>query len=135
MATLLGGVTLPAQTLWVDRFAVAQAVQTVSYTLTGTAVIYTTLQAGRVITLEFGETTAWLSRTTVDALWALAATGAAVAFQFDETLRQAAGGFESAVRRYTATVRFAHHLAPALDLRPLEPLLDQYIGTIKLIEV
>jgi hypothetical protein len=135
MAISLGDITLPAQTLWVDRFAATQAAQTVDYTLGGNAVVWWTPQAGRVITLEFGETTAWLSRDTVEALWALAAAGGVVPFQFDERLRQAAGGVEDAVRGYTADVMFAHHLAPAIDLRALEPLLDQYIGTIKLIEV
>lgn len=135
----LGGITLPRQTVWADRFSVQTHAQQVAYTVAGNPCWMATKQLGRIITLEWSENTAWLDRATAQALWDLSMAiipvrDAALPFHWVETLRTPTG-VEISPRSYSALVIFAHHQPPALDLKPIEPNLNQLVGTIKLLEV
>jgi len=70
----LGNIALPADLHWVDEFDWMAIEQSEDYTLTGALVVQTgTRHAGRPITLS-GDW-AWVTRSTVKALQALADTG------------------------------------------------------------
>jgi len=74
MAITLAGITLPADLRWTDEFAGHGVGQTITPTLTGALVVEETAQpVGRPITLESAGA-AWVERSTVEALAALAAT-------------------------------------------------------------
>lgn len=70
----LGGVTLPADLAWPDRYAWQPVVNATEYSLTGALIIQSaTKLAGRPITLQGADNRAWATRTTVEAVKALQA--------------------------------------------------------------
>jgi len=65
----LDGISLPIDLLWSDEFSWSNVSQNVKRSLTGSLVIQEAHQTkGRTITLEGDETSAWIDRTTVEAL-------------------------------------------------------------------
>lgn len=65
---------LPNDLLWSDEFSWGPVVSTLSYTLTGSLVIEQgKKQAGRAITLQADQDMAWVSRATLNQLYAWAA--------------------------------------------------------------
>jgi hypothetical protein len=80
MSITLGGITLPADLAWPDRYAWPPVVVNTNYSLTGALIAQSAERlAGRPITLQSADGRAWVDRTTVDALTALQAAGAALA--------------------------------------------------------
>jgi hypothetical protein len=76
MSTLLhhnlAGITLPRGLIWVDEFAWQAPVRAVEYSLTGALVIDSARRAaGRPITLEGSADQGWVSRSQLQALYAL----------------------------------------------------------------
>ena len=87
---------------WTDEFGWSPVVQTADYTITGALIVASALRlAGRPITLESEQTTAWITRAACNTLaqWAavpgaeltLLLRGAARAVMFDNTR----GGFSA----------------------------------------
>lgn len=76
MAITLGAVTLPDGLRWVDEYQWGGGVQAeIGYSVTGALIIEESAkQAGRPITLEGDESSAWVTRATLDALATLAGT-------------------------------------------------------------
>lgn len=73
MATV-GGVTLPDDLAWPDRYAWQSVTVVTEYGLTGAPIVQSAeKQAGRVITLQSTPDRAWVTRATVDSLKALQA--------------------------------------------------------------
>ena len=121
----LGGLALPSGLQWTNRHSSQAIQQTLDYALDGSPVIYSAAKSGGLlITLESLEDSGWFSQTQADAVMALAnqVLGAtqALFFSFDD---------------YTAWVLFAHQTPPAVDLKPLYPASDRYIGRVSLITV
>ncbi len=80
MPHVLGGVSLPADLLWTDEFAWTPVAQVREYSLDGSLILEEAVRlAGRPITLESGPDRAWVSRSTLTALYALAQAPAALA--------------------------------------------------------
>ncbi|MBF0182791.1 MAG: hypothetical protein HQM06_00175 [Magnetococcales bacterium] len=116
----LGELLLPESLQWVDRYAYAPVQQTMTHTLAGVTVCFhTALTTGQPVTLLAEENLTWLDEATVASLMAMAA--------------QAGATFPLHWEGILLRVLFRHHDAPALNLRPLWPHHDHYIGTIKLI--
>ena len=70
----LDGLALPAGMIWQDEFDWSPALSAQEYSITGALVIDAgTRQAGRPITLQGTDTQAWMPRTTMLQLAALAA--------------------------------------------------------------
>ena len=75
MALTLESITLPDDLAWADEFAWTPVEQSTEYTLDGALIVESAVrQAGRNITLAGGEDRAWVTRTTLLALYALAQT-------------------------------------------------------------
>lgn len=71
----LDSITLPSSLTWTDRDDWQPAAQTLRRARDGTAVVYYAGQHGaRPITLSSTESSGWITRQTLDALQALAAT-------------------------------------------------------------
>lgn len=123
----LGGIQLPEETIWVDRFNSTQVSQTRKRSLAGRQII-TALQliAGRPITLQSGEAFGWMTKTTLDQISTLAdQVGATYTLIF---------GVE------TFTVAFRHDDPPAFEFvsfvpRTTHESTDYFVGTIKLVTV
>jgi hypothetical protein len=121
-------VSLPLDLQWTDEYDWLPIEQTEEYSLTGALIIdIGTRQAGRPITLAGDDETAWVSRATVDALRAWAATpGQGLNLTLPDTR--------------TFSVTFRHSDDPALVATPVAfsaPMqaADQYIITLKLLEI
>jgi hypothetical protein len=116
----LGALMLPDSLQWVDRFTWAPVQQSAAHTLAGRLVYSVApVTAGQPITLLADENSTWLELNTVQDLLTMAAqAGATFPLQWEEAVY---------------LVLFRHHDPPALNLRPLWPHHDHYIGTIKLI--
>jgi hypothetical protein len=72
---LLNAIALPDDLYWSDESQYSAIAQTVQYSLTGALLIQEGVkQAGRYITLAGKEDMAWITRTTLEALIALANT-------------------------------------------------------------
>lgn len=128
MATILGGVTLPPNMVWEDRYKWAPVRQEVRTTLGGRPVVFSgSLTAGRRITLVAYSDQGWLTKAQVDAINLLAAVaGAEYAFSIGEGLAQ---------ENYT--VVFRHDEPPAVEFDPVIPRAvpvdgDYFVGRIKL---
>lgn len=80
MSTItLGAVSLPGYLVWDDEYTWTPVGQVVSEALTGALVVEVgERQAGRPVTLTGTRTSGWVRRSTVDALYALAADPEAV---------------------------------------------------------
>ena len=121
-------VSLPLDLQWMDEYDWLPIEQTEEYSLTGALIIdIGTRQSGRPITLAGDDETAWVSRTTVDALRAWAATPGQ---ELTLTLPDAR----------TFSVVFRHSDDPALVATPVvfsAPMeaTDHYIITLKLLEI
>ncbi|WP_130471747.1 hypothetical protein [Candidatus Magnetaquicoccus inordinatus] len=116
----LGELLLPDSLQWQDRYLYAPVHQTMAHTLAGRPVYFVSaLLWAQPITLLAEESVTWLDGPTVAALAAMAA--------------QAGATFPLLWEEDSFRVLFRHQDAPALQLRPLWPNHDHYIGTIKLI--
>ncbi|MEO5362455.1 MAG: hypothetical protein H7838_02335 [Magnetococcus sp. DMHC-8] len=115
----LGDLLLPDSLQWIDRHARATVTQTVVQTLAGTPVVFGVLRAGGwPMTLVAEENVTWLDQVTVEALAAMAGqAGARFPLLWDDE---------------RCTVLFRHQEPPALNMKPLWPHHNQFIGTIKL---
>lgn len=127
MTIQLESVQLPKSMIWSDEHLSQSVAQSRKRTLGGKQVVlYAGVTAGISITLESGPDTAWLTKTQVEAIKALAdAPGAIYAL----TLRG---------QNYQAM--FRHDDPPAFEASPLFPLAnpasgDYYIGRIKLVTI
>lgn len=70
----LGGVTLPADLAWPDRYSWQPVTVNTEYSLTGALIIQSAKKlAGRPITLQGAENRAWATHTIVQAVKALQA--------------------------------------------------------------
>ncbi|MGZ4954139.1 MAG: hypothetical protein ACXV8Q_03415 [Methylobacter sp.] len=71
MSISLDTIALPDDLIWTDEFDWTPVQQTQQYSLTGALIIETGVkQAGRPITLVGGRDAAWVSRDTVNTLYA-----------------------------------------------------------------
>lgn len=119
--------TLPDSLIWADEHTPQAVAQTMRRALDGSPVVYySTLTAGRSITLKSASDTGWITHAQVEALAALAAVAGAV--------------YTLTIRGASYDVMFAHHEPPALEAVPLWPISnpqagDFYLATIKLITV
>lgn len=124
---MLGGVELNAQMVWTDRKKSQKVAQSVIYTLGGAPVVYSqALLAGQNITLVAQEDRGWIRGAVYDQLQAMADDPGAV--------------FELQINGQSYSVMFRHQEAPALDMEPLVPRLNEtsrdiYTGTLKLMIV
>ena len=129
MSILLADIALPDGLRWLDEFAEPSVSQSVRRRLDGALTVFPRANvAGRPVTLEATEDH-WITRADAEALLALAAIPGAV-YVLTFTARA----------NLSLSVLFAHHDAPALDLRPLvdyaDPAAaDPIVGRIKLIAV
>ena len=115
----LGDLLLPDSLQWIDRYAHPPVTQTVVQTLAGTPVVFTFRQAsGWPLTLVAEEEVTWLDQNTVGALAAMASQPGAV--------------FSLVWETFSGNVMFRHQDPPALNMKPLWPHHNQFIGTIKL---
>ena len=111
----LDQLTLPASLDWTDRDNWQPVAQTARQTLDGgLAVFHRPLTAGRPITLISTEASGWVSRQTLDALQALAATPGNL-----HTLTLGDASF---------TVLWRHDDPPALSAEPLVARLNHDPG-------
>nr|WP_067285728.1 hypothetical protein [Marinobacterium profundum] len=77
MTVSLAGIELPLDMQWTDEFEWTPVRQQEEVSLTGALVVEEAAQTkGRRITLEGGQNAAWVTRATVEALYALAQTPA-----------------------------------------------------------
>lgn len=119
--------TLPDDLLWSDEHAWTPAVAAVSYLLTGALLVESaTRQKGRPITLQGQADMAWVTRATVNTLYAWAADPKT---RFELTLRDA--------RRITVAFR---HQDGAMSAEPVSGFpawqdADRYRVTLRLMEV
>ena len=117
----LGGLTLPEQLEWSDKRQSQQVAQSVKITLGGTPIIYAQQLSARDITLQANEGVCWLTQAQADAILAMAAVpGASYELTWDSE---------------SWTVVFRHHDGQAVDLSPIWPHFDQFVGTIKLMSI
>ena len=115
----IGDLILPDSLQWIDRYAFSPVVQTVVQTLAGTTVVSgRAWEAGWPLTLVAEEEVTWLDVTTVEELTSMA--------------NQVGASFPMVWETFSGTVLFRHQEPPALDLKPLWPHHNQFIGTIKL---
>ena len=127
MALVLGGVTLPPNMVWEDKYKWSAVVQEVKVTLGGSPVVYSApLQSGRRISLVAYQDQGWLTKAQVDAVNALANVAGAT---YNFTI-----GTES------FNVVFRHEEPPAVEMDPLIPRAvpldgDYFVGRIKLLVV
>ncbi len=120
--------TLPADLLWADEYDWHPVQQQKTYTTTGALVLEVgTRQAGRPVTLQGSDTSAWLSRAACDTLRAWAAL--------------AAPAMTLALRGTVLDVAFDHEKT-AFAARPVlqfangdEAADDWYVPTLRLIEL
>lgn len=123
----LGSVELNAQMVWADRQQSQTVAQSVLRTLGGAPVIFSQqLVAGENITLEARENRGWIRGSAYRQLKEMASVAGAI--------------FTLEVNSETYQVMFRHHEAPALDLEPVTPRLNEqdndiYTGQIKLMTV
>lgn len=118
----LGGVTLPADLAWPDRYAWQPVVVQTEYSLTGALIVESAEKlAGRPITLQGANNRAWATRATVDAIRTLQAVVGA-----DYTL-----SIEG--QSYTVMI-LSVEAEPLWDLAPASAG-DYCAMTIKMIEV
>jgi hypothetical protein len=124
MAALkLGNITLPSDLLWSDEFDWTPIEQAKTYSLDGSLIIENqTRQAGRPITLTGEADQAWVTRSTVEALYALAQASTT------RTLQLTDGRTFDVVFRHDQT---------AVEARPVGGLVgvDHYMITLRLMEV
>ncbi len=115
----LGDLLLPDSLQWSDRYACPPVTQTVVQTLAGTPVVFSTPQvSGWPLTLVAEENVTWLDQVTVDQVMVMASQpGATFLLIWEE---------------YACTVLFRHQEPPAVQIKPLWPHHNQFIGTIKL---
>lgn len=115
----LGDLLLPDSLQWIDRYAYVPVTQTVVQTLAGTPVVFGYAQvSGWPLTLVAEVDVTWLDLATVEALVAMASQTGVL--------------FPLVWENITYTVLFRHHEPPALNIKPLWPHHNQFIGTIKL---
>jgi hypothetical protein len=126
MAITLNTVTLPVDLIWNDEFDWSPIQQTKAYTLTGALVLESgKMLAGRPITLAGDQNSAWASRETVKALYALLDTNPTLTLTLNDAR--------------TFSVKFNHESQP-IQARPLIDFnnladSDFYTLTLKLITV
>ena len=122
----LGLIQIPRGMVWVDEFAWQPVEKSAEYSITGALLIDSGVRlAGRTITLQADTDAGWITRATLLALQALAATPEGV-----HTLTLA--------DTRTFTVQFApgECIAATPVARPeLPPSHHPYVATVRLIEV
>ena len=127
MARTLNGYTLPEGIQWTDRSEHSAVAQSVARTLSGAPVVFYQATNGlRPVTLQASPAVCWLTWEWVQRL---------------ELWRDVVGGrFAFEWDAFSATVMFAHHSSPVLQLSGIRGLIgapehDKYVGTIKLITI
>lgn len=111
----LGGVQLPSNLIWEDRYGWSPVTQSVKMTLGGRPIVYSAqLQAGRRITLSSSQDMGWVTKEQVDSLMQLADVAGA---QYSLTIGSA-----------TFDVVFRHEDPPAVEASPLIPRGDPVAG-------
>lgn len=118
----LGGVTLPADLAWPDRYSWQPVAVSTEYSLTGALIVESSeKQSGRPITLQGADNRAWATRATVDAI---------------RTLQAAVGqSYTLSLESQTYTVMILSVEAdPLWDLAPASSG-DYCAMTIKMIEI
>lgn len=126
MAHVLASVSLPADMTWVDEFNWSPVQRASEYSLAGALIVdVAERQAGRPITLAGADNAGWVSRSVLQALYALAA--------------------DPDVASRALTLDDARAFTVAFDDDPIEavPVIDYsnpgsgdwYVVTLKLIEV
>lgn len=125
MAITLGGVQLPADLHWADEYAWTPVEQSREYTLGGSLVIEEAVrQAGRPITLEAGSDRAWVTRTTVNALYALAQAPGALTLVLHDS------------RQFQVVFRHGDRAIDAEPVVPVLPAADTYYRvTVRLLTI
>lgn len=127
MAITLGGVTLPDNIVWEDKYKWSPIMQDVKTTLGGRPVVFSAeLLAGRRISLVAYQDMGWLTKAQVDAVIALANVAGAV--------------YVFVIGAETYNVVFRHEEPPAVEFDPLIPRAvpidgDYFVGRIKLLVV
>ncbi|MEO5352698.1 MAG: substrate-binding domain-containing protein [Magnetococcus sp. XQGC-1] len=115
----LGDLILPESLSWPDRYTHSWVTQTVVQTLAGTPVVFAAPRPnGWPLTLAAEEDVTWLDQVTVEELVAMA--------------KQTGACFTLAWEEFSCTVLFRHQEPPVLNLKPLWPNHNQFIGTIRL---
>ena len=121
-------ITLSDDLFWSDEAQYSAVQQTVEYSITGALLVSSSTKlAGRPITLgPETESSAWMSRSVLDALLAYAAV--------------AGKTMTLSLRGVDYDVMFRHQDAPAIDARPVVHFNDvdpddNYLITIKLMEI
>lgn len=118
----LGGVTLPADLAWPDRYAWQAVEVSTEYSLTGALLVQISKKlAGRPITLQGADNRAWATRATVEAVKALQAVAGA-----EYTLSLEGGSYTVVIVSVEAD--------PLWDLAPAAET-DYCAMTIQMIEV
>ena len=118
--------TLPADLLWADEYDWHPVQQTRTYTTTGALLVEAGVkQAGRPITLQGDDTTAWITRAQCDVLRAWAALPAP---ELTLTLRGAARAVSFDHEKTAFEARPVMHVAEPTDA-------DWYVPTLRLIEL
>jgi len=139
----LSGVDLPINLMWTDRHSAPRVRQQVKQTIGGSIVVYSIpIVIGLPITLVADKDTGWMTGQQVQSLENLAFQAGAT-FVLTLTMDPVGTfGQSGYIAGYTTTqnVMFRHNDAPALDIAPIVPRLneevgDYYTGTIKLITV
>ena len=75
MSITLDAITLPADLLWEDEFDWSPIAASTEYAVTGALIVDTAARlAGRPITLVADDDRAWITRTTLQAIYAKTAT-------------------------------------------------------------
>jgi hypothetical protein len=118
----LGGVTLPADLAWPDRYAWQPVVVNTEYSLTGALILQSAEKlSGRPITLQGTNNRAWATRATVEAIRTLQAVADAT-----YTLSLEGQSYTVAIMAVTAE--------PLWDLAPASNT-DYCAMTIEMVEV
>lgn len=116
----LGGISLPAQMIWVEKYTSRKIAASATPTLDGGLIVNQQSLRYSDITLEAREEVAWLDQVTVDALLAIVVAGAQFTLVWDGV---------------TYTVVPRHQDAPAFEFQPLWPFYSLYTGRLKLTQI
>lgn len=85
MSITLDAITLPPDLIWSDEFDWSPVQQSKTYTLTGALILEKgTMQAGRPITLVGGDNAAWITRATLQTLYAKLTTTAPMSLALND---------------------------------------------------
>ena len=122
MSKQLGTLVLPEELQWLDENQHTPVTQETRRTLGGSLVVFSSeINRGRDITISSEDGISWLTEAQVAEIQSMAA--------------QAGATFTLTWGSAEHTVIFRHNDPPAVDLRPIAPNFDLFVGTIKLTTV